>query len=78
MNNRGWNDRREWNLRIADILSNRPRLESGKKVLFCGTSCQTESIIKFVGNDLRKNLIAVDFTCHGTHLPEVWEAYLAR
>ena len=21
MNNRGWNDRREWNLRIADILS---------------------------------------------------------
>ena len=24
MNNRGWNDRREWNLRIADILSTVP------------------------------------------------------
>lgn len=59
-------------------LTVKERLESGKKVLFCGTPCQTESIIKFVGNDLRKNLIAVDFTCHGTPLPEVWEAYLAQ
>lgn len=59
-------------------LAVKERLESGKKVLFCGTPCQTESIVKFVGNDLRKNLIAVDFTCHGTPLPEVWEAYLAQ
>ena len=25
VNNRWWNDRREWNLRIVDALSNRPR-----------------------------------------------------
>lgn len=59
-------------------LAVKDRLTSGKKVLFCGTPCQTESIIKFVGDALRNNLIAVDFTCHGTPLPEVWDAYLTK
>lgn len=59
-------------------LAVKDRLASGKKVLFCGTPCQTESIIKFVGDALRNNLIAVDFTCHGTPLPEVWDAYLTK
>lgn len=57
-----------------DIKEN---LQKGRNVLFCGTPCQTEGVIRFVGEDLRKNLIAVDFTCHGTPAPEVWDAYLS-
>lgn len=52
------------------------RLLEGKIVLFCGTPCQTATVIKFIGEDLRNKLLAIDFTCHGTPLPEVWEAYL--
>lgn len=52
------------------------RLEQGKLVLFCGTPCQVETVVKAVGHLNRNKLIAVDFICHGTPSIEVWEAYL--
>lgn len=52
------------------------QLKEGKTVLFSGTPCQIEIIIKQLDSSLRKKMIAVDFTCHGTPLPEVWDAYL--
>lgn len=58
------------------FLTIKKRLQEGQKVLFCGTPCQAESVIRFVGPELRKRLLVIDFTCHGTPLPEVWEAYL--
>ena len=54
------------------------KLQEGRIVLFCGTPCQTEGVIRYVGEELRGNLIAVDFTCHGAPLPKVWNAYLAE
>lgn len=50
-------------------------LEEGRKVLFSGTPCQVAGLHKF----LRKpfdNLLTVDFVCHGTPSPKVWERYL--
>lgn len=60
----------------STFIAIKERLLEGKKVIFCGTPCQAESIIRFVGEELRKRLLIVDFTCHGTPLPEVWDAYL--
>lgn len=51
-------------------------LQNDRLVLFCGTPCQTESVIKYVGKELRYKLIAIDFVCHGTPSPEVWNAYV--
>lgn len=40
------------------------QLKSGRKVLFCGTPCQLDGLRAYLGNDY-KNLILVDFICHG-------------
>lgn len=40
------------------------QLKSGRKVLFCGTPCQVEGLRAYLGNDY-KNLLLVDFICHG-------------
>ena len=50
-------------------------LIDGRKVLFSGTPCQVAGLRQF----LRKsydNLLTVDFVCHGTPSPKVWEMYL--
>lgn len=50
-------------------------LAEGRKVLFSGTPCQIAGLHKF----LRKpfdNLLTVDFVCHGTPSPKVWDMYL--
>lgn len=60
----------------AAYVTIKERLLDGKMVLFCGTPCQAESIVKFIGENLRKHLLVIDFTCHGTPLPVVWDAYL--
>ena len=49
-------------------------VNAGKLVLFSGTPCQCAAIRKIVGNsDL---LITIDFVCHGTPRPEIFEAYM--
>ena len=56
-------------------------LNSGKKVLFCGTPCQIHGLLNYLKltinhEEWRKNLITVDFICHGVPSPRVWQDYL--
>lgn len=51
-------------------------LEEGKLVLFSGTACQVNGLVKY----LRKsydNLICVDVICHGVPSPKLWKKYVA-
>ena len=48
------------------------RLKEGKKVVFCGTPCQNAGLRKYLKNDY-KNLLLLDFVCHGVGSPRVWK-----
>jgi coenzyme F420-reducing hydrogenase beta subunit len=50
------------------------KLVSSHKVLFTGTPCQCAAIRNLVGDN--KNLITVDFACHGVSSPEVFRSYI--
>lgn len=50
-------------------------LTEGRIVLFSGTPCQIAGLQKFLHNSY-ENLLTVDFVCHGTPSPMVWEMYL--
>ena len=50
-------------------------LKEGKEVLFSGTPCQIAGLKRFLRKEY-KNLKTVDFLCHGTPSPLVWEKYL--
>ena len=50
-------------------------LQKGRRVLFSGTPCQITGLRRFLRKDY-ENLLAVDFICHGTPSPKVWEKYL--
>lgn len=50
-------------------------LKDGKEVLFSGTPCQIAGLKRFLRKEY-KNLKTVDFVCHGTPSPLVWEKYL--
>ena len=49
-------------------------LEQGILVLFSGTPCQIDGLIKFLGKEY-KNLITVDIICHGVPSKKVWNSY---
>ncbi len=52
-------------------------LDSGKEVLFSGTPCQVAALYAFLGeNGGGKGLVTVDFICHGSPSPKVFQAYL--
>jgi len=53
----------------------REDLDTGKKVLFSGTSCQVSGLKSYLGKD-DENLICVDIICHGVPSPLIWEKYL--
>ena len=46
------------------------RLAQGEKILFIGTSCQVDAVLRYVGND-KANLFTVDLLCHGVP-PEMY------
>lgn len=46
-----------------------------KKVLFCGTPCQIEGLIRFLNKEY-ENLITIDFVCHGVPSPGIFRATL--
>lgn len=50
-------------------------LDNGKEVLFSGTPCQIEGLLKFLGKDYKK-LTCIDLICHGVPSPEVWDKYI--
>ena len=39
-------------------------LDEGKKVFFCGTPCQVDGLLHYLGKEY-ENLITADFVCHG-------------
>lgn len=50
-------------------------LKEDRKVLFCGTPCQTAGLLAFLGKKYDQ-LITVDFICHGVPSAKVWKNYL--
>lgn len=50
-------------------------LNTGRKVLYTGTSCQVAGLKKFLRNEY-DNLFTVDVVCHGVPSPLVWRNYL--
>lgn len=51
-------------------------LQSGKKVLFSGTSCQIAGLRSFLGEDFHDGLLCVDIVCHGVPSPLIWKEYI--
>ena len=61
----------------ADVhLSVKNNLDDGKTVLFCGTPCQVEGLVSFLGKNY-PNLITVDFFCHGVPSVDFFEKTLS-
>lgn len=52
-------------------------LQSGRKVLFTGTSCQIVGLKLFLRKEY-DNLLTVDVICHGVPSPKVWKKYLTE
>lgn len=50
-------------------------LQQGRKVLYSGTPCQIAGLNHYLRKPY-KDLLTVDFICHGTPSPKVWERYL--
>lgn len=53
------------------------KLNSNKRVLFCGTPCQCNALFEFLGRRHPTNLLIVDFVCHGIPSEGVWRKYLS-
>lgn len=51
------------------------RLDRGQLVLFSGTPCQVAGLKAFLRKDYR-NLLCVDFVCHGVPSPIAWRRYI--
>lgn len=49
-------------------------LKQGKQVLYSGTPCQIGGIRSFLKKDY-KNLLLVDFICHGVPSEKIWKIY---
>lgn len=50
----------------------RGALKEGRKAIFCGCPCQVAGLKNFLRKDY-KNLLAVDFICHGQGSPSVFD-----
>lgn len=57
------------------FLQAKTYLEKGRKVLFSGTPCQIEGLLRFIGKPY-EDLITVDLFCTGIPSPKVWADYL--
>lgn len=55
----------------------REYLEKGRRVLFCGTPCQTAALYRFLGG-AREGLTVCDIICHGVPSPLHWRKYLEQ
>lgn len=50
-------------------------LDSEREVLFSGTPCQVDALIKYLGREYR-NLYLVDLICYGVASPAIWKRYV--
>lgn len=53
----------------------KPLLRQGRKVLFCGTPCQTDAVRSYTGPE-QDNLILADLICYGVPSPGIWADYV--
>ena len=51
-------------------------LDLGRLVLFTGTPCQIDGLIKFLNGKTYNNLFTQDIICHGVPSPKVWNSYI--
>lgn len=52
-------------------------LREGRRVLFSGTPCEVEGLMKFLGSESESPLLlTVDIVCHAVPSPAVWNAFL--
>lgn len=59
------------------VLRNvKKQLDTGRLVLFCGTSCQIDGLCSYLGKSY-PNLITCDFLCHGVPSSAVYEKYIS-
>lgn len=62
--------------KIGDIFFRiRRALETGRKVLFCGTPCQAAGLVQFLGKNY-ENLTVCDFACGGLPSHKIYREYL--
>jgi len=50
-------------------------LKTGKKVVFCGTPCQTAGLRQYLGKTDARNLTSICLICHGVASPLAWEKW---
>lgn len=51
---------------LSDIFVQvKEKLETGHRVVFSGTPCQVYGLLQTIPNNLRDNLLTIDFVCHG-------------
>lgn len=51
-------------------------LKDDRKVVFCGTPCQTAGLNHFLGKVSKDNLITISLICHGAASPLVWDKWV--
>lgn len=51
------------------------KLDEGKDVLYCGTACQIDGLINYLGKEY-ENLLTCDFLCHGVSASGVYKKYI--
>lgn len=62
--------------KLGDTFKNvKKNLDTGRNVLFSGTSCQVDGLKKYLGKEY-DNLFCVDIVCHGVPSKKIWDAYL--
>ncbi len=52
-------------------------LEKGRKVFYCGTSCQIDGLKNYLGKDY-ENLLTCDFLCHGVPSAGIYQKYITN
>ena len=52
-------------------------LKEGRKVVFCGTPCQTAGLNYYLGKKNFENLISICLICHGVASPLAWDRWKA-
>lgn len=50
-------------------------LDKGKRVLFCGTPCQSAALQQYLQRDY-ESLVTMDFICRGNNSPKAYRAFL--
>lgn len=55
----------------------RKALKNHRKVVFCGTPCQTAGVKHYLGKTDTENLISICLICHGVASPLAWKKWAA-